>query len=175
MAETKKTKPAKPVKQPSKAAAAGGQVLFDDTVATMSGLLQASGSKAPELFRAIAETSLTQARDTYGRMKSAAEDATDILEETLENTRDGVLKAQHKALDMARDNATATFDFAKKFLAVTSLADAVQLQTRFMRDRFEAFIDHGKSVQAATTKLVESASRPAKAATAKQLGEVETA
>ena len=175
MAQAKKTKSAKPAKQPAMVAAVGGEKMFQDAVTTMGGLLQASGSKAPELLRSIAETSLTQARDAYGRMKSATEDATDVLEETLENTRDGVLAAQYKALDVAQDNTTATIEFAKKLLAVTSLADAVQLQTRFMRDRFEAFIDYGKGVQAASSKLLQSASEPARIAASRHLNEIKTA
>ena len=183
MAEAKTTKTAKPVKQqvkqpiqkPAKAAAAMDETVFDEAVTTMGGLLEASGAQAPELFRTIAETSANQAREAFARVKTAAEDATDVMEETFENTRDGVLEAQHKALDVARDNTEATFDFAKKLLAVTSLSDAVQLQTGFVRERFEAYIDYSKGIQAATTKLVEGASEPAKTAVARTLDESKAA
>jgi phasin len=179
MAEAKSTKTAKPVKQtaqkPAKAAAAKNEAVFDDAVTAMSGSLEASEAQAPELLRTIAETSVNQAQEVYARVKTAAEDATDVMEETFENTRDGVLEAQHKALDVARDNAEATFDFAKKLLAVTSLSDAVQLQTGFVRDRFEAYIDYTKGIQTATTKLVEAASEPAKTAVARTLDEVKAA
>jgi len=179
MAEAKTTKTAKPVKQPVRkpveAAAAKDEAVFDDAVATTGGLLEASGTQAPELFRTIAETSANQAREAYARVKTAAEDVTDVMEETFENTRDGVLEAQHKALDVARDNTEATFDFAKKLLAVTSLSDAVQLQTGFVRERFEAYIDYTKGIHAAATKLVEDASEPAKTAVARTLNEVKAA
>ena len=179
MAETKTTKTAKPVKkpasQPVKAVAAKDETVFDEAVTTMSGMLGASGAQAPELFRTIAETSTNQAREAYARVKTAAEDATDVMEETFENTRDGVLEARHKALDVARDNAAATFDFAKKLLAVTSLSDAVKIQTRFVRDRFEAYIDYTKGIQSATTKLVQGASEPAKTTVTRTLDEVKAA
>ena len=179
MAEAKTTKTAKPankpVRQPVTATAAKTETAFDDAITTMSGLLEGSGAQAPELLRTIAETSANQAREAYARVKTAAEDATDVMEETFENTRDGVLEAQHKALDVARDNTAATFDFAKKLLAVTSLSDAVQLQSGFMRDRFEAYIDYSNGIQAATSKLLEGVSEPAKTAVAKTLAEVKTA
>jgi phasin len=179
MAEAKTTKTAspakKPAKQPIKTAATKDESVFDDAVTTISGLPGASGAQAPELFRTIAETGVNQAREVYARVKTATEDATDVLEETFENTRDGVLEAQHKALDVARDNSEATFDFAKKLLAVTSISDAVQLQTGFVRDRFEAYIDYAKGMQVATTKLVEGASEPAKSAVTRSLGECKTA
>lgn len=179
MAETKTRKTAKPgnkpVRRPIKAAVAKDETVFDEGAAAMSGLLEASGAPAPDLFRTIAETSVDQAREAYVRVKSAAEDATDVMEETFENTRDGVLEAQHKALDVARDNADATFEFAKKLLAVTSLSDAVQLQTGFVRDRFEAYIDYANAVQATTSKLVEGASEPARTAVTRTLDEVKAA
>jgi phasin len=174
MAEAKTTKTAKPAKQPVKAAAKA-ETVFDEAVATMSGMLEVPGAQVPEMFRNIGETSANQAREAYARIKTAAEDATDVMEETFENTRDGVLEAQHKALDVARDNAEATFDFAKKLLVVTSLSDAIQLQSGFMRDRFEAYVDYAKGIQAATTKLAQSASEPGKTAVTKALGEVKAA
>ncbi len=176
MAEARTTKTTKavkrPVKQPAKAAAAKNETVLSDAVSTMSDMLGASGSQAPELFRAIAQTSTEQAREAYARVKSTAEGANDVLEETFENTRDGVLDAQHKALDVARDNVEATFDLAKKLLAVTSLADAVQIQTGFVRDRFEAYIDYTKGIQATATKLVQDATEPTKTAVARTFHEV---
>ena len=179
MAEAKTTKTANPVKQPVqksvKATVAKDETVFDDAFATVSGMLGASGAQAPEPFRTIAETGANQAREAFARVKTAAEDATDVMEETFENARDGVLEAQHKALDVARNNTEATFDFAKKLLAVSSLSDAVELQTGFVRERFEAYVDYSKDIQAATTKLVEGASEPAKTAIARTLDEVKAA
>ena len=179
MAEAKTTKTARavkrPVKRPVKPAIAEAETAFDNAVATASGFLQASGANAPEMFRSFAEAGANQARETFVRAKTAAEGATDVMEETLENTRDGILEAQHKALDVARNNAEATFDFAKKLLTVKSLSDAVQIQTVFVRDRFEAYLDYAKGFQAATAKLVEGASEPAKSVVARTLDEVKAA
>jgi phasin len=179
MAEAKTTNKVKPAKQPApkrvKPVAAKNETVFDEAVTGMSGFLEATGAQAPDLFRAIAETGANQARETYARVKTAAEDATDVMEETLENARDGILEAQHKALDIARDNTEATFEFAEKLLAVTSFSDAVQLQSGFVRERFEACIDYAKGIQAATTKLVEGTSEPAKTAVTRTLGRVKAA
>jgi len=178
MAEAKTTKTAKlakqSVKRPLKAAAVKDETVLDGAVTAMSGAPEASGAPAPELFRSIAETSVNQAREAYARVKTAAEDATDLMEETLENTRDGVLEAQHRALDIARENAEAGFDFAKKLLAVTSLSDAVQLQSGFVRDRFEAYIDYSKDAQAFASKLLQSVAEPARTAFATTLDEIKT-
>jgi phasin family protein len=69
---------------------------------------------------------------------------------------------QFKALDAAQANAEATFEFARKLLTVTSVSDALQLQSSFARERFEALVDYSKNVQSTLTKVGTEATKPAK-------------
>ena len=119
--------------------------------------------EVPELFRSFAEQGMTQTREAYARLKSATEEATDILEESIETTREGVREAQLKAVEMVKSNTDAAFDLFRQLLTTTSVADAVQLQTAFARERFEAMVDYSKDVQATITKVGTEASKPAKA------------
>ena len=119
-------------------------------------------SEMPEMIRSMSEQGLAQTREAYARMKSAAEEATDVLEETFSTTRDGMLQVHTQALEAAKANADATFDFVKRLLTVTSVSDAVQLQTAFARERFEAFVDYSKDFQATVGKVTADASKPAK-------------
>ena len=119
--------------------------------------------EVPEVLRSYAEQGINQTREAYGRMKAAAEEATDALEETFESTRDSMREVQLKALDVAQANAEATFEFARKLLTVSSVADALQLQASFARERFEALVDYSKDVQSTLTKVGAEASKPAKA------------
>ena len=75
-----------------------------------------------------------------------------MLEDSIETTRESVREVQFKALDLAKANADATFDLFRKLLTTTSVADAVQLQTAFARERFEAMVDYSKDVQATMTQ-----------------------
>lgn len=117
----------------------------------------------PEMFRSFSEQGMTQTREAYSRMKSAAEDATDILEESMESARETFRDAQFKAIDLAKANTDATFDLFRKLLTTTSVGDALQLQTAFARERFEALVDYSKDVQATVTKAGTEAAKPAKA------------
>ena len=119
--------------------------------------------EVPEIFRSFTEQGLNQTRETYARMKSAAEDATDVLEESMEQARQTVRDAQFKALDLAKSNTDATFAFYRQLLNTSSVGDALQLQTTFARERFEALVDYSKDVQATLTKVGTEASKPAKA------------
>ena len=146
-----------------------------ETINRSMGAWQARGFEMPELFRSMSETGIAQARDAYGRMKTAAEEATDLMEESFETTRAGLVTLQHKALDAAERNSAATFNFVRQLLGVASVADAMQLQTTFARERFEAFVDYTKDVQATVAQVTQDVSRPARAALAKASGETRTA
>jgi phasin len=117
----------------------------------------------PEMMRSFTEQGVSQTREAYARMKSAAEEATDMLEDSLETARESVREVQFKALDMAKSNADAAFDLMRKLLGTTSVADAVELQTAFARERFEALVDYSKDVQATVTKAGSEAAKPAQA------------
>ncbi len=119
--------------------------------------------EVPEMVRSFAEEGLKQTRDAYARAKTAAEEATDLLEDSLETSRNSMREAQFKALDVAKANADATFDLMRKMLTATSVTDAVQFQTAFARERFEAFVDYSKDVQELMSKASAEAGKPAKA------------
>lgn len=131
--------------------------------------------EVPEILRSFAEQGLTQTREAYGRMKAAAEEATDAIEESFEGTRESVREVQFKALDAARANADATFDLARNLLGVTSIADAIQLQTAFARERFEALVDYSKDVQTTLAKVSSEAGKPAKALFERTLSQARSA
>lgn len=122
-----------------------------------------AGFELPEFVRSFTEQGLNQTREAYARLKGAAEDATDILEDSLETTRESVREAQLKALDVAKANADASFELARQLLAARSVSDALQLQTTFARERFEALVDYSKDIQATLTKAGSEAAKPAKA------------
>ena len=129
----------------------------------------------PAVTRERAEKSIEQAREAYAKLKTAAEDATDLLEDGFETTRRSVLDFNHKAVDAARANTDATFQFVKDLFEVKTLAEAIELQTSFARAQFDALGAQAKDMQELTTKLagemnetfkgaVEKASKDFKAA-----------
>jgi phasin len=122
-----------------------------------------SASGMPNLVRSLAEQTLDQSRHSLARMKAAAEEATDTLEQSFETTRDSIRAAQLKALDAAKANADATFSLMRQLLGARSLADAFQLQSTFARERLEAMVDYSKDAQSTLGKIGTEASRPAKA------------
>ena len=72
----------------------------------------------PTAFRDLAEKSVSQAKETYEKMKSAAEEATDVLEDTYATATKGVSDYGLKVIEAARANTNAAFDFASQLLTV---------------------------------------------------------
>lgn len=140
-----------------------------ETVEAVADAFNVKGFEVPEIFRSFAEKGVNQARDHYAQIKANAEDATDLIEETYETARDGLIDLQHKALDLAKQNVDATFDFAKEMLSVTSVADAVQLQAKFAREQFDACADYSKDLQSSIAKIAEDTVAPSKAAFSKAI------
>ena len=54
----------------------------------------------------------------------------------------------------------AGFDFAEKMLKVKTVSEAVELQTSFMRQQFEAMQENVKQFQALSSKIQQETSRP---------------
>ena len=118
--------------------------------------------EVPAAVREMAEKSVAQAKETYEKIKSAAEEATDVLEDTYETTRQGVVTLNLKAIDTVKANSDATFAFAREMLAVKSLSEAIELQTSFARKSFEALTAQAKEFQELATKLASESSAPMK-------------
>src|SRR5262249_16881170 len=78
------------------------------------------GAEAPAAFRDLAERSLSQAKDNYEKMKSAAEEATGLLEETYATATKGASDYGLKLIEVARANTNATFDYATELLGAKS-------------------------------------------------------
>jgi phasin len=116
----------------------------------------------PEFVRNFAEQGFTQTREVYARAKNAAEEATDMIESSMEASRESVREVQAKALDIAKANTDAMFELARNLIAATSPAEAFQLQTAFARERLEAFVEYSKDVQASMSKVGAEAANPAR-------------
>src|SRR6266849_3296699 len=71
----------------------------------------------PASFREIAEKSVSQAKETYEKMKSAAEEATDVLEDTYAAASKGASDYGLKVIEAARENTNSAFDFATQLMA----------------------------------------------------------
>jgi phasin len=121
-----------------------------------------SGIETPAAFRDIAEKSLSNAKDHYEKMKSAAEEATGVLEETYATATKGASQYSLKVIELTRTNTNAAFDFAAKLFAAKSLSDVVELSTAHARKQFETAAEQTKELATLAQKVAAEASEPIK-------------
>ena len=107
----------------------------------------------PAAFLEIAEKSVSQAKETYEKMKSAAEEATDVLEDTYATATKGASDYGLKVIEAVRANTNATFDFYAEFVKVKSYSELVELSTSHARKQFEAMTAQTKELTELAQKV----------------------
>jgi phasin len=118
--------------------------------------------EVPAAFRDMAEKSISQAKDTYEKMKAAAEEATDVLEDTYATTTKGMSDYGLKMIEVARANTNAAFDYASELFTVKSLAEVVEISTAHARKQFEASTAQTKELAALAQKVFTESCEPMK-------------
>jgi phasin len=116
----------------------------------------------PEMVREFAEKSVQQAKDAYARIKSAAEETTDVLEDTYTSATKGATEFNMKALEALRTNVNASLDYTSELLGSKTLADAVELSASHMRKQFESLSAQAKTLSALAQKVATETAEPIK-------------
>jgi len=128
--------------------------------------------EVPAAFREFAEKSVSQAKDAYEKMKSAAEEATDVLEGTYATASKGASDYGLKVIEAARVNTNAAFDFASEFMTVKSFSEAIEVSTSHARKQFERMTSQTKELAALAQKVATDTTEPVKESFTKALKKV---
>jgi len=118
--------------------------------------------EVPAAFRELAEKGIAMAKDNYDKMKSTAEEATDVLEETYSTASKGCSGYGLKVIEAGRANANATFDLMTELLTAKSYAQVVELSTGFMRKQFDAMTAQAKELAEEAQKVATDTAEPIK-------------
>jgi len=123
---------------------------------------EASATQAMSAFREFAEKGVTQAKDTYAKMKTAAEETTGIFETTYANAAKGTADYGLKMVEMARVNSNAAFDFVAELLAAHTLAQVVEISTSHTRKQIELATEQAKELASLAQKCATHTAEPMK-------------
>jgi phasin len=126
----------------------------------------------PAAFREFAERGVAQAKDTYEKMKAAAEEATDVLETTYSTATKGASDCGLKMIEAARVNTNAAFDFAGELMAAKTLSEMVELSSTHARKQFETLTQQSKELSALAQKVATETAEPIKSGVSKALSKV---
>ena len=126
----------------------------------------------PAAFREFAERGVAQAKDTYEKMKAAAEEATDVLETTYSTATKGASDYGLKVIEVARTNTNAAFDFAGEVMAAKTLSEVVELTSAHARKQFETLTAQSKELSALAQKVATETAEPIKSGMNKAFSKV---
>lgn len=126
----------------------------------------------PAAFRELAEKGVSQAKENYEKMKTAAEEATDLLEGTYATASKGASEYGFKLIEAARVNTNAAFDFATELMGAKSLSEFVELSTAHARKQFEALTSQSKELAALAQKVAADTAEPVKESVSKAFKKV---
>jgi phasin len=116
----------------------------------------------PTAFREFAEKSVAMAKENYDKMKSTAEEATDVLEETYSTASKGCSGYGLKLIETARTNSNAAFDLFGEMLTAKSYAEVIELATGYARKQFDTMIAQAKELTEEAQKVATDTAEPIK-------------
>jgi len=128
--------------------------------------------EVPEMVRDFAEKGVQQAKEVYARIKSAAEETTDVLEDTYTSATKGATEFNLKALEALRVNMNASFDYTRELFGSKTLAEAVELSATHLRKQFESLSAQGKTLSALAQKVATETAEPIKSGVEKAMKKV---
>ena len=118
--------------------------------------------EVPAAFRELAEKGIAQAKDNYEKIKSAAEQATDVLEDTYATACKGASAYGLKLIETARTNSNAAFDLYGELLSAKSYSEVVEKTTAYMRTQFDTATAQAKELAEHAQKVVTETAEPIK-------------
>jgi phasin len=118
--------------------------------------------EVPAAFRELAEKGLAQCKDNYDKMKGAAEQATDLLEDTYSTASKGCSSYGLKLIETARTNSNSAFDLFGEILGAKSYAEVVELSTAYLRTQFDTVSAQAKELAEHAQKVAAETAEPIK-------------
>jgi phasin len=118
--------------------------------------------EVPAAFREMAEKGVAQAKEGYEKMKTAAEDATELLEDTFATASKGYSDYGLKLIETARANSNSAFDLLGEVLSAKSVAEVVELYSTYMRAQFDTVSAQAKDLADHAQKVATETVEPIK-------------
>ena len=115
----------------------------------------------PQIVRDRAEQNVKQAHAVYAQLAAFVTKAMDAWTGAMpSNFMTAVVKdVQGRAMQIAKENAEATFTFAGKISNVRTPQDIVTLETQFAQDRLQAFVTQTQKLFSVIEEAIKKSER----------------
>ena len=121
----------------------------------------------PEQVRAFAEKGVSQARESYSKLKDAAESNNETIEAVFTSASRGATDYSTKLFDFVKTNTAANFDFAHSLFGAKTLPELMELWTSHAKHQVETLTSQTKELTELTQKVAAETVEPIKAGASK--------
>jgi phasin len=115
----------------------------------------------PAAYREFAGKGVEQTRQTYEKLKAAAEETTALFEKSYATTADVAGDYRAKVIEAMYANISAAFDFASALAGVRSIPEMVERPTAHARKQFDAVSIQNREIWGLVQKIAIETVRPA--------------
>lgn len=122
---------------------------------TQEFLSAAKDARIPEQVQAIAEDSVTKARETYDKLNTVAKDGVKVLEEVMVTAHAGAKSIGEKVLKNTEANTEAAFEAAQALARAKTVPELIRLQTAFVQQQMSAAGTQSKELFELSAKVAQ--------------------
>jgi phasin len=123
--------------------------------------------EVPEQVRAFAEKGVSQARESYTKVKDAAETHNSTIEAVFTTATRGVTDYSAKLLDIYKANSSATFDFAQELVSAKTPSQAMELWSAHTKKQVETLTAQAKELAELAQRIATETAEPIKTGASK--------
>lgn len=127
----------------------------DFTRQTQEFFSAAKEARIPEQVQAIAEDSVTKARETYDKFNTVAKDGAKVLEEVTVAAFAGAKSISEKVLKNTETNTEAAFEAAEALARAKTLPELIRLQSSFVQQQLATAGAQSKELFELSTKVAQ--------------------
>lgn len=116
----------------------------------------------PKEMRSMAEAGFEQARKTFERFISGAQQAASAIEGRSEAARANAKEISAKAISFAEKNVAASLDHAQQLLQAKDLADVMRIHSEYVQAQMRNLAEQASEMTQAVSRAAMDAAKPGK-------------
>jgi phasin len=134
--------------------------------------LGSARTDATQVLRETAANGSAQAKAAFEKVSAAAAEATNLIKDSYSTSVKGVQEYNTRAIEFARANTEAAFDFAQKLATVKSPSEFFELSTTHSREQVETLTEQTKELAALAQKVTLASVEPFKTGATKAFSQL---
>ena len=114
----------------------------------------------PKEMRSMAEASFDQARKTFEKFVTSAQQAAGSLEERGTTVRAGAKDISSRTIAYAEKNVQASLDFAQSLLKAKDLTEVIRLHSEYVQGQMRSLAEQASEIGQIVSRAAMDAAKP---------------